>query len=186
MSDIGMVKYSMSELTAGVELDSKTCIGDLRDSLTESVKRDKRLQLNMHRGIYVPWCSDKRDDTIFICHKDVNAEAVREDLYRSDFGYTFSEVDPKIWTSIDGDVWLGAWTADRTDPEGIETADGVVRSLCTSLGSKDRTSRSVLITTDDTLSRLRGTDGSRVVLKKLKRAHEKTIYALVQKGNESL
>lgn len=208
MSDLSdnfqLIKY-MSELTTVVELDSKSCIGDLRHSLKEpasgAIKETKCVQLNMRRGNYLAWCSDKKDDTIFICHENVNVEFLRDELYKSDFGYTFSEANPKIWTSVNGNVWLRVWAdvqipnpaeckdADReiTDGPAAAAASGdgdVLRSLCTSLGSKERASRSVLIAANEQLARLRTGNSGRVVLKKIRRAHGKTIYTVVEKTDD--
>lgn len=181
------------DFTLGVEFDSKTCVGDLFDCLKAPVvgtvtKANNCINLNTLRGVYMPRWSDKKDDTIFICHESVDTELLRNDLYKSDFGYTFSEIDQRTWTSVDGEHWLASWTvcSDRSFVNTPDTTtEGLIRSFCTSLGSRERLSRSILIIPDEKLARLRSGNYGRVILKKIQRTHGKTIYTLVDKSNDS-
>lgn len=178
-----------AELTPGVEFDGKTYVGDLVDSLKErtvgAVDKTEYALLNTKRGVYMPRWTDKKDDTIFICHDGIDIESLCEDLYNSDFGYRFSDTDSKTWTSVDGDLWLSTWTVctkgEVQKTGASDQLENVTRALCTSLGSRERMSRSILIMPDEQLARLRSGNAGRVVLKKISRTHGKTIYTLVDK-----
>jgi hypothetical protein len=181
---------TVMEFTTGVEFDSRTCIGDLLENLKSPVISTSKAghvnHLNTQRGIYVVHCLNKRDDTIFICDKTVDITSLRNDLYNSDFGYAVGEVDPTLWTSVDGGRWLSPWTCRPDDARVTEHRGGLVQSLCTSLGSRERLSRAILITPNEQLVRLRsGATGGRIILKKIIRSHKRMIYTLVDKCNDS-
>lgn len=192
------------DLTVGVDLDGNTYAGDLVRALTDRQTfspplTDKaRPILDTQRGVYVPRWGSGKDDTIFICHERVNVDTLRKVLYKSDFGYTFSEKNPQPWTTVDGDRWLPEWLKresnelerhESKDSDGHVKRDAVhslLPSFCATIGGRERLDRSVVILPVYELAHLNLHSDKRVItLKKVGKTHGKTIYALVDKGQDA-
>lgn len=180
------------DLTTGVELDAKTFVGDTIGALSNSTTSN-RLFLNTQRGVYMPRWVDGKNDTIFFCNDRVDVDRLRDYLYRSDYGYTFSESDPDPWTSICGERWLAEWKSRSTEDEPQDQkkntqVECILQSFSNCLGSRERLARSLIIIPNDRLLSLRGSqfnnNGRRITLKKIGRTHGNTVYAVVDRDDE--
>lgn len=180
-------------LTDGVRLDGKTFAGGLARAVADRHRPAvSPITLDTRRGVYVPRWSSGKDDTVYICPENVDFNALRESLYKTDFGYTFSEQDPQPWTTVVGERWLPEWNgADATDDatDAISSSSPLLVSCRAAFGCRERLNRSIVILPVDETSRLNSSGGGnsttadrKILLKKIGRAHGRTVYALVEKG----
>lgn len=172
-----------SDFTNGVMLDQNTIVGSTLKMLqTDEQNIDKQfLSVNIECGRYIPNWSDTKDNSIYICNKNVDIKSLYATLYKSDFGYKSYDYDFKSWDSINGNIWLSSWIDNGNTLES-ELTKKCRNTNYSFMGDLQRLKHSIMIITVQNLHCLRNKKSSCFNLKKVGRSHSNTIYTIVDKS----